>query len=82
VILFLDTVKRVKTFELQIKPIGPNPYFNVFTDIWHPLCYTLKNAELFQPKFGSNMDKPKCWVKNEIKNVQLKVKVLTQHLGF
>jgi len=27
------------------------------------------------------MDKPKCWVKNAIKNVQLKVKVLTQHLG-
>jgi len=34
-----------------------------------------KNAGLFQPKFGSNMDKPKCWVKNAIKNVQLKVKV-------
>jgi len=33
------------------------------------------NARLFQPKFGSNMDKPKCWVKNVIKNVQLKVKV-------
>jgi len=28
--------------------------------------YTLKNAGLFQPKFGSNMDKPKCWVKNAI----------------
>jgi len=30
------------------------------------------------------MDKPKCWVKNKIKfkkNAQLKVKVLTQHLG-
>jgi len=26
--------------------------------------YTLKTAGLFQPKFGSNMDKPKCWVKN------------------
>jgi len=38
---------------------------------------TLKNAGLFQPKFGSNMDKTKCWVKNVIndKNVQLKVKV-------
>jgi len=23
-----------------------------------------KNAGLFDPKFGSNMDKPKCWVKN------------------
>jgi len=28
--------------------------------------YTLKNTGLFQPKFGSNMDKPKCWVKNAI----------------
>jgi len=28
--------------------------------------YTLKNAGLFQPKFGSNMDKPKRWVKNAI----------------
>jgi len=26
-----------------------------------------KNAGLFQPRCGSNMDKPKCWVKNEIK---------------
>jgi len=25
-----------------------------------------KNAGLFQPKFGSYMDKPKCWVKNVI----------------
>jgi len=32
----------------------------------HELYYTLKNAGLFQPKFGSNMDKPKCWVKNVI----------------
>jgi len=24
------------------------------------------NAGLFQIKFGSNMDKPKCWVKNVI----------------
>jgi len=30
------------------------------------LRYTLKNAGLFQPKFGSNMDKPKCWVQNAI----------------
>jgi len=28
--------------------------------------YTLKNAGLLQPTFGSNMDKPKCWVKNGI----------------
>jgi len=27
---------------------------------------SLSNAGLFQPKFGSNMDKPKCWVKNVI----------------
>jgi len=26
-----------------------------------------KNAGLFQPNFGSNMDKPKRWVKNVIK---------------
>jgi len=26
-----------------------------------------KNAGLFQSKFGSNMDKPKCWVKNASK---------------
>jgi len=30
----------------------------------HPKkSYTLK----MQPKFGSNMDEPKCWVKNAIK---------------
>jgi len=40
-----------------------------------PELYTLKNAGLFQPKFESNMDKPKCWVKNAIKYVQLKMKV-------
>jgi len=28
---------------------------------------TLKNAGLFQPKFGSNLDERKCWVKNAIK---------------
>jgi len=31
--------------------------------------YTLKNAGLFQPKFGSNMDKLKCWVKNVITKI-------------
>jgi len=50
------------------------------------LLHTLKkNVGLFQPKFGSNMDKPKCWVKNAIKNVQVKVEVglkfENQHLG-
>jgi len=29
--------------------------------------FSTQNAGLFQPKFGSNMDKPKCWVKNVIK---------------
>jgi len=29
--------------------------------------YTLKNAGLIHPKFASNMDKTKCWVKNAIK---------------
>jgi len=51
------------------------------------ICF-LNNAGLFEPKFGSNMDKPKCWVKNAM---QMKVKVevglkfeitcLTQHLS-
>jgi len=27
----------------------------------------MKMLGCFQPKFGSNMDKPKCWVKNPIK---------------
>jgi len=26
----------------------------------------LNTAGLFEPKFGSNIDKPKCWVKNVI----------------
>jgi len=49
----------------------------------------MEYAWLFQPRFGSNMDKPKCWLKNVIKKIQLKVEVelkfkmtfLTQHLG-
>jgi len=28
-----------------------------------------KNAGLFQSKFGSNMDKPKYWVKNVIQKI-------------
>jgi len=28
--------------------------------------YTLNNAGLFEPKYGENFDKPKCWVKNVI----------------
>jgi len=33
-------------------------------DVITAVLYTLKNAGLFQPKFGSNMDKSKCWVEN------------------
>jgi len=33
------------------------------------ITYTLKNSGLFQPKFGSNMDKSKCWVKMVIKKM-------------
>jgi len=48
--------------------------------------YTLKNAGLFQPKFGSNMDKPQCWVKNAIKKMfqkrfKFEITFLSQHLG-
>jgi len=52
----------------------------------HPLdtkVYLLKRyrpsdsfCSFFSESVGSNMDKPKCWVKNVIKkNVKLKVKV-------
>jgi len=37
-----------------------------------------KNAGLFQPKFGSNMDKPKYWVKNVLNLKFKKFKILTQ----
>jgi len=30
------------------------------------LMFVHSNAGLFQPKLGSNVDKPKCWVKNLI----------------
>jgi len=30
-----------------------------------------KNAGLLQPNFGSNMDKPICWVKNVFKKCNL-----------
>jgi len=33
------------------------------------------SSRMWNLKFGSNMDKPKCWVKNVIKNLQFKVKV-------
>jgi len=36
--------------------------------------HTLKNAGLFEPKFGSSMDKPKCWVKNVFSNFNPTVK--------
>jgi len=41
---------------------------NNFAYFWGKYTYR-KNAGLFQPKFGSNMDKPKCWVKNAIQIV-------------
>jgi len=55
--------------------------------MWLLFMNTLKKMlGCFNPTFGSNMDKPKCWVRNAIKNVQLKVEVglkfeITQHLG-
>jgi len=39
---------------MQKNDLNCNFYSNV-------LYYTLQIAGLFQPKFGSNMDKPKCW---------------------
>jgi len=44
--------------------------------------YTLKNAGLFQLKFGLNMVKPKCWVINVIKTFTVKVKVEVQILNY
>jgi len=41
-------------------------FFWLFSIYQPSTTYTLKNAGLFQPKFGTNMDKPKCWVKNVI----------------
>jgi len=32
-------------------------------DYWGIHKDTLNNAGLLQPKFGSNVDKPKCWVR-------------------
>jgi len=43
--------------------------------IFDALHYTLKNAGLFQPKFGSNMDKPSRWV------TFFYISFLTQYLG-
>jgi len=53
------------------------------------LINTLNNAGLFEPKFRSNLDKPKCWVKNVISNFNPTFTfnctsfnlILTQHLG-
>jgi len=49
--------------------------------LWNysPKNYTLKNAGLFQPKFGSNIHKPKCCVKMQLN--EQKMTFLTQHLG-
>jgi len=38
---------------------------------WVIAVYTLQKAGLFQPKVGSNMDKPKCCVKNVIKKITI-----------
>jgi len=40
---------------------------------WQPghVHYTLNNAGWFQPKFGSNMEKPKCWFKNVIQKCNI-----------
>jgi len=44
--------------------------------------YTLNNAGLLEPKFGSNMDKPKCWVKNVISNFHFQLYIfLIDFLG-
>jgi len=58
------------------------------TCLYHTKHVYTKNAGLFQPKFGSNMDNPKCWVKNviqkctvEIESWRFYIKFLTQHLG-
>jgi len=60
----------------------------LFKRIYGNTFYTLstfytKNAGLFQPKFGSNIDKPKCWVKNVTFtfNCNFFKTFLTQHLG-
>jgi len=34
-----------------------------------PMAFFKKNAGLFQPKFGSNVDKPKCWVETALKKI-------------
>jgi len=45
-----------------------NPgYFCHKTSLMSSNSYSLKNEGLFQPKFGSYMDKPNSWVKNVFK---------------
>jgi len=52
----------------NLVPVGPPSEMSPLSDTTSLEYYTLINAAgLFQPKFGSNMDKPKCWVKNAIK---------------
>jgi len=55
----LDVAFNTETFVFVISAIC-----NVY-EVTEELVHS-KNAGLFQPKFGSNMDKPKCWVKNVI----------------
>jgi len=54
------------TVELQVKNEFEFEFENDLVFFADYLISPLKNAGLFQPKFGSNMDKPKCWVKNVI----------------
>jgi len=42
------------------------PECEPFLQLSHYWLYTLKKAGLFQPNLGSNMDKPKLWIKNAI----------------
>jgi len=53
--------KEIKKFKMR------NQYEHTNKYIYDK--YTLNNDGLLQPKFKSNMDKPKCWVKKAIKNV-------------
>jgi len=58
------TFMLYKTFFLAVQVLDAAYSSIIWLSVFSLL---LKNAWLFQPKFGSNMDKPKCWVKNVIK---------------
>jgi len=42
-------------------------FLYTFLFFYSSLNISLKNAGLFQPKFGSNMNQPKCWIEDVIK---------------